>query len=73
MIAANPGEAVAWLWTDTLASLLAEHDGVPFERLAVWVHHPVGHRLDDGQDPLGLARLLLEAEEGERPERAAAG
>ena len=50
---------MAWLWTDTLASLLVEHDGVAPESLAVWVLRPVAYRLDDEGDPLVLARRVL--------------
>ncbi len=50
---------MAWLWTDTLAALLVEHDQVPAEQLAAWVERPIGYRLDEGQDPLGLARRIL--------------
>jgi hypothetical protein len=57
---------MAWLWTDTLAALLAEHDHVPVERLASWVERPIAYRLDDGQDPLTLARrVLLETNGGD--------
>jgi hypothetical protein len=51
---------MAWLWTDTLAALLVEHDHVPDESVADWVRHPTAHRLSDGDDPLVLARRLLE-------------
>lgn len=50
---------MAWLWTDTLAALLLEHDRVPEEWVAPWVRHPTAHRIEDGDDPLALARRLL--------------
>ena len=50
---------MTWLWTDTLAALLLEHDGVEAELVSAWVERPIGYRLEDGQDPLGLARRLL--------------
>ena len=56
---------MAWLWTDTLAALLVEHDGVPAEQVARWVRRPVGYRIEEGQDPLTLARrTLLGLEDG---------
>jgi hypothetical protein len=51
---------VAWLWTDTLANLLMEHDGVAPELVRAWIQRPVGHRLTKGSDPLALARRLLD-------------
>lgn len=47
------------LWTDTLAALLVEHDRVAPEQVAAWVRRPSAYRLDDGGDPLELARGLL--------------
>jgi len=54
---------VAWLWTDTLAYLLMEHDGVAPELLRAWIRRPMGVRLADGTDPLALARSLLVGQE----------
>jgi len=48
-----------WLWTDTLAALLLEHDRVPEDRVSEWLLRPVALRLPDGGDPLSLARALL--------------
>jgi hypothetical protein len=56
---ATPEFPVAWLWTDTLASLLVEHDGVAPEAVLRWMQHPVAYRLDEGIDPLTLARRVL--------------
>jgi hypothetical protein len=56
---ANLGDLVAWLWTDTLATLLAEHDGVALDPVAPWVRNPVAYRLEQGDDPLALARRVL--------------
>jgi hypothetical protein len=50
---------MAWLWTDTLAALLVEADGVAPETVAAWVERPVGYRIDDGGDPLVFARRVL--------------
>lgn len=50
---------MAWLWTDTLAALLLEHDRVAPESVAAWVQRPSAYRLPDGCDPLSLARRLL--------------
>ncbi len=55
---------MAWLWTDTLAALLVEHDHVPQESVSAWVARPSAYRLPDGDDPLTLARRLLAGEEG---------
>ena len=56
---AIPENPVAWLWTDTLASLLVEHDGIAPEIVDPWVRRPVAYRLDDGGDPIVLARWVL--------------
>ena len=50
---------MAWLWTDTLAALLVEHDGITPDRVADWVRRPMAYRLDEDQDPLTLARRIL--------------
>lgn len=50
---------MAWLWTDTLAALLVEHDGIAPESVADWVRCPTAERVPDGVDPLALARNLL--------------
>ena len=59
------------LWTDTLAALLVEHDRVAPESVAAWVLRPCAYRLDDGGDPLELARDLLGA--GARPSESDPG
>ena len=64
---------MAWLWTDTLAALLAEHDHVPAERLAAWVERPIAYRLEEGQDPLSLARRVLLAVGDDQESLAATG
>lgn len=56
---------MAWLWTDTLAALLVEHDRVAPESVAAWVQRPSAYRLPEGRDPLDLARALLAAAAGE--------
>jgi hypothetical protein len=53
---------VAWLWTDALAALLVEHDRVAAARVTAWVERPVAYRLGEGEEAIGLARLLLGAE-----------
>lgn len=55
-----PGERVRLLWTDTLAALLVEHDSVRPELVEAWVRRPCAYRLEDGADPLSLARRLLD-------------
>ena len=54
---------MAWLWTDALAALLVEHDRVEGARLAAWVERPEAYRLQDGQEPLEVARALLRRRE----------
>lgn len=52
---------MTWLWTDTLAALLVEHDRVAPARVADWVDRPVAYRLPEEKErALDLARLLLE-------------
>ncbi|MFH1329833.1 MAG: hypothetical protein ABIJ48_04160 [Actinomycetota bacterium] len=55
---------MAWLWTDTLAALLVEHDRVEGLRLAAWVERPEAYRLPEGREPIDLARDLLRGEPG---------
>jgi hypothetical protein len=50
---------MAWLWTDTLAALLMEHDGVAPDEVDHLVRAPVAHRAPDDGDLLSLARRLL--------------
>lgn len=50
---------MAWLWTDTLAALLMEHDRVRPDQVEMMNVRPVAYRLSEGQDPLDLARNLL--------------
>ena len=58
------------MWTDTLAALLMEHDRVPPEQVAPWVQRPLAYRLDEGADPLEMARRLLAELEGRRTDLA---
>lgn len=60
---------MAWLWTDSLAALLVEHDRVAPARVAGWVERPVAYRTGEGEEALELARGLLGREE---PQAAAA-
>jgi hypothetical protein len=50
---------MAWLWSDTLADLLETVDGVGPEALGRLRAYPVAYRLDDGGDPIALARSVL--------------
>jgi len=50
---------MAFLWTDTLAALLMEHDGIAPEQVEEWRVRPVAYRIGEGMDPLTLARGLL--------------
>lgn len=56
---------MAWLWTDSLAALLVEHDRVAPTRVAGWVDRPVAYRAGDGEEALELARGLLGREEAQ--------
>jgi hypothetical protein len=55
---------VAWLWTDNLAALLVEQDGVVPGDLLDWLSHPMAYRVSDGRDPLAAARELRAVETG---------
>lgn len=61
---------MTWLWTDDLARLLVEHDGVSPERLVRWVMQPVALRAADGE-PLQQARRLLDEEDDDHQPAAA--
>lgn len=50
---------MAWVWTDTLADLLETVDRIEPESLRVLRAKPVAYRLEDGGDPMALARSLL--------------
>ena len=50
-----------WLWTDDLAALLADHDGVDPKRLVTWLQRPVAVPVAEGTDPLEVARRMLGA------------
>jgi hypothetical protein len=50
---------MAWFWSDDLARLLIERDGISPERVSAWLSGPVAHRSDG--EALELARTLLGA------------
>jgi len=50
---------MAWLWSDTLADLLETVDGVGPEALGRFRAYPVAYRLEEGGDPIALARAIL--------------
>ncbi len=50
---------MTWLWSDTLAALLIEHDRVRVDRVLVMKKQPIGYRIETDQDPLELARTVL--------------
>ncbi len=52
---------MAWFWSDDLARLLIERDGVSPDRVQHWISGPTAHRTEVGA--LELARQLL----GEEP------
>ena len=63
---------MAFLWTDTLAALLMEHDRVAPDRVEEWRARPTAYRLGDGMDPLTLARDLLGSPDAAGPPLGAA-
>ena len=51
-----------WFWTDDLADLLIEHEGVRPESLTEWKLRPVAIAVADNTDPVDVARALLGVE-----------
>ena len=51
-----------WLWTDDLAALVVEADGIDPGQVADWLAAPVAYRVDEADDPLTVARTLLNDE-----------
>lgn len=49
---------MAWYWTDDLARLVIEHDGVDPGRLTNWLATPSAYRSD--LEPLAFARELFD-------------
>jgi hypothetical protein len=56
---------MAWYWTDDLARLVIDHDGVPPERLATWLSVPSAYRSD--LEPIAFARELFELDAPDAP------
>ncbi len=52
---------MTWFWSDDLARLLIERDGVPPQRVSAWISGPTAHRSDLGA--LEFARQLLTEED----------
>ena len=50
---------MAWFWSDDLARLLIERDGISPERVSDWLSGPMAHRSDI--EALEFARKLLGA------------
>ena len=48
-----------WFWTDDLADLLIEQEGVRPESLTEWKQRPVAISVPDNAEPLEVARALL--------------
>lgn len=48
---------MTWFWSDDLARLLIEVDGIPVARVADWISGPTAHRADG--EALDFARRLL--------------
>lgn len=48
-----------FVWSDELAQLLTQEDGIDPDDLAHWVIAPVGYRLPEGAMVLDFARELL--------------
>jgi len=51
-----------WFWTDDLADLLIEHDGLGPETVAEWTQRPVAFSVPEGLEPLEFARSLIGVE-----------
>ena len=51
-----------WLWTDDLAALLIEQDGVGSSTVVDWTQRPVALAVAESVEPLDFARTLLDAE-----------
>jgi hypothetical protein len=47
-----------WFWTDDLADLLVEHDGLSPESVVEWTARPAALAGPDGVDALEFARNL---------------
>ena len=48
-----------WFWTDDLADLLIEQEGVRPEALTDWKQRPVALSVPEHTEPLDFARALL--------------
>lgn len=48
-----------WFWTDDLADLLVEHDGLRPESVNEWTQRPAAFAAPEDTDALGFARTLL--------------
>ena len=55
--------ALQFVWTDDLARLLIEEDGVGVDQLRTWLGSPVGYPLPLEHGPIEFARNLLAAEQ----------
>ncbi len=51
-----------WFWTDDLADLLIEHDGLRPESVTEWTARPSALAAPESVDPLDFARTLLGSE-----------
>jgi hypothetical protein len=54
---------MAWLWTDELARLLIEEDGVDADLLIGWTDRPVAVRSDESDELAAARNLFGRAEE----------
>jgi hypothetical protein len=53
---------VPWFWTDDLADLLIEQDGVDPATVADWKVRPAGLSAPETVEPLEYARMMLRVE-----------
>jgi hypothetical protein len=51
-----------WFWTDDLADLLIEHDGLRPETVTDWTQRPAALSAPESADALDFARSLLGSE-----------
>ena len=50
---------MTWFWTDDLADLLIEHDGLRPETMTEWTQRPAALAAPEGTEALEFARALF--------------
>ena len=51
-----------FVWSDDLARLLLNEEGVKVSQVRHWITTPIAYRLSDDLDPVSFARQLLDTE-----------